>query len=757
MKYLQVKSSSQKNKSESYVFIKSDSGVTKLPDNWTLEFFLNSKISTSNTEDLSIFDLKLKETSTSEISSAIQIYVSALESNNYIFKIGEKTKILSESNLFRLWDHIAIVWAKDCSIIIYVNSNPILGINMSEVSFKDYNKFDKFLFTTYKGTNIVCFAGIKVYESIKYNKNGFLINYPTSSNTTIIPNSGNGHSIDFINNTSDEDKNILVVNDPEIIAQITENINTEIFRMNFNDIDNVLSEEYKNYINIQTGSTFSPNSIEMKELDDEIVYNLYDVSYRFSQMLRIKSDFIFSFNTDLGNIAANTGVSIDLLARHTNQTSSSDFVKCYNANSSGQLASIKENGTGINVISSSDETTVSISNNASTLLTSRKVSFVRKIDNNKIIHYLQNIKCSSAYSYNNIAYKYKINGVDFYNYSNNINTIHKPNYYSIRLNSGSKTVTIFVLLKAGDYIKLFRISKNNLFGSFDPSFYLFGPMVVNNTAIENKDNDKTNSLQNIQLLYPTPNSTNIYERSHSDDETHINKYYFIMEATSTTDINFTTQFTGAGCPSEYASYPAIITTSNTRERNLIKFRCPYPVYSNWTFECWIYLKQNNIESDLDASATYYDLLYLSGLQQGYIGLKISPRLGNIIMCYDKKNIYSSNINTMLPLQTTGNNNYYEIIKMKDSVGVKLNEWNHIAIACKIDSSSYNYNSTAGSVQVYVNGSASNIESINSFNLAYLHRIFLFTKSLNSYLIPIYTGIKVTYKTAKTLFNTTLTV
>lgn len=767
MKYLRVKSSISKTASTSGITINTNNtnytNTTKLPDNWTLEFFLKSTIDKSSiTKDLSLFDFMIYETSeSSAVTSCIRIYVPVSNPNNYIFKIGEDEKIIPESILYRDWDHIAIVWAIDYSVIIYINGNPITGINMSELSFKNYYKFNKFLFTTHKDPNIVNFAGIKVYSSIKYNKSGFSITYPSSiiSNIPIIPGN-DGKSVEFINNNSDEDKNILVVTDPEIITQIEENEDKEIFRMNFDNSGDILDEVYKRYINKTAGATYTSNSIEIVELDDEINYELYDVKYRFSQMLKIKSDFIISIDTGLGSFT-NNGVSIDLLCRQTDASSLSNvsLLSFYNATSSNSIAYINSAGTGLsNAVINNISTYATVTHTATNSISRTRVTAY----SNKFIHYLTNLKCTTVSSSDNTIYRRKINGVESLNSNTlntawNINTPFNPTSFKITTNMGSSTTRIFLWFRAGDYFKLFRISQTNLFGgSFDPSFYLFGPLVINNIAIESNNNDKTSSSTNIQLLYPANNSsTNIYERSHSNDFIHNKKYYFIMESTSTTDIKFTNEFSGTGYPSAYTSYPAVTTTSQNRDRNLIKFRCPYPVYAPWIFECWIYLKTNNA-----SSTNYYDILYLSGLQYGFIGLKIAPLTGDCTVCYDKLNKYSSNKYTMETIQINPNQNnstYAEQILLKDNITLELNKWNHIAITCSM-SAHNTYGITNGTLKVIINNKV--ITSITKFHLAYLHRIFLFTKSLTSELIPSYTGVKVEYSTdltPKESFNITTTV
>lgn len=182
MKYLGIKSSSSTETfSSGEISVKEINNNQKffdIFDNWTIEFFINSKISPENNMDLPVFDYKLFYTESSNVSeSCIQIYVS--DSNKYILQIDNKIAIIDENTMDKLWNHIAIVYAKDCSIIIYVNGIDILGVTVTDsLSLMNYKKFDKFLFTAYKGKNNIYYTKIQVYQSIRYNGPNFTINYP---------------------------------------------------------------------------------------------------------------------------------------------------------------------------------------------------------------------------------------------------------------------------------------------------------------------------------------------------------------------------------------------------------------------------------------------------------------------------------------------------------------------------------------------------------------------------------------------------
>lgn len=173
MRYLRMKDYSEKTSAEAYVFM-NDKNVSTLPSSWTLEFFVHCNIATSNTTTLPIMNYKLFPTETATDSEdCITISIS---STNLFFKVGSTTK--TQSNINNKWNHIVITYQSTDSIIIYVNATQLLSVKVSSLSFKNYPKFDKFLFTLHKGDNNICYAGIQVYKSIKYDSAGFAITLP---------------------------------------------------------------------------------------------------------------------------------------------------------------------------------------------------------------------------------------------------------------------------------------------------------------------------------------------------------------------------------------------------------------------------------------------------------------------------------------------------------------------------------------------------------------------------------------------------
>lgn len=146
---------------------KSDSRFTntnKLPDNWTFEFLFQYNLSLED-EIMHLYVVNNNET-----ISGISIVG---ELDTIILNIYDKYSKSIPSGTFSANElhHIAIVWAKDYSVIIYVDSKAVIGVNMNKLPFKNYTKFINF---SLRANNFYKYKNIKFYSSIKYNSENFI-------------------------------------------------------------------------------------------------------------------------------------------------------------------------------------------------------------------------------------------------------------------------------------------------------------------------------------------------------------------------------------------------------------------------------------------------------------------------------------------------------------------------------------------------------------------------------------------------------
>lgn len=811
MKYLRTKiDQTDTNTSTCSVFIKDEVQNQKLPDNWTLEFFINSSILQKSSVNIPLFDMKVFNTnSDNESLSVIKLYIESTEVsgkyiNKYSFQLDEKT--YSMQDLPKAWDHIAIVYAKNCSVILYLNGNAILGKNEDELTFKDYSKFDKFLFTMYKGDIISYFTGIKVYSSIKYNKSGFTVTYPSSNSYNSGGSNGNNSIID-----SNDDN--IIITDPEIITYYSEDSQAlDIVNLDFENEENFFNDKILFYQETGKSSGFSINEyLEKVELDynDDFGVKMSckgnAIEYRFSNIVKVLKDF--KYYVTLNKDIFESGFTIDILMKSAN-TGSVILEFITPSDQYGAFSSIDS----INELDYSKTYSSSSVYNSKLIIYHKgfnestgqntipyRTFIIYSTNNSEITHYMISFK-------NNIGFMGKINGNDFQYYLNKNNKIvqldeESPNSifnansyisnllyhnrtgtsedwngtkaYDIYISTGGKkildntninNIRLILHLKTNDYIKFFRVSKHlKLNGSFDFSKYLFGiPSISSQVDLSSEDYDKViSSDNNIQLRYPIYYSNNNslnspYNRGHSGDYIHEDKRYFIMEPNSTSDIDlvFKNDLSYMKTyPKSYITYPSIITKSNNNNRNLIKFRNYNPIVHKWTFSCWFYIKVDPNISDTDRN-TYYEILYLTELSNGYIGLKIMPKgttlnKGNSIIICNKLNSFTTNLENLI-LDDTGNSSSNNTV-ISDSI--LLNDWNHLFISRQpncTSSTSYTSSfisiSTRETIFIQLNNCSpitlTSSSKVENMYLRYLHRIILVTNSLQSPIIPIYTGIKI---------------
>ena len=133
----------------------------KLPDNWTFEFLF--KYNTQIEESNPIFYLSVIYNGNTINGISIDG-----DSSNVNFNIYDKySKSISIVNFESNIDHhIAIVWAKNYSLIIYVDCEVFMGVNMTNLPFYNYTQFNNF---SLRANQYYKYQNIKFYSSIKYN------------------------------------------------------------------------------------------------------------------------------------------------------------------------------------------------------------------------------------------------------------------------------------------------------------------------------------------------------------------------------------------------------------------------------------------------------------------------------------------------------------------------------------------------------------------------------------------------------------
>lgn len=270
MRYLRIKDYSEKTSAEAYVFM-NDKNVSTLPSSWTLEFFVHCNIKSGNTTTLPIMNYKLFPTVTATTSE--DCIIISISSTNLSFKVGSTIK--TQSNINNKWNHIAITYQSTDSIIIYVNATKLLTTKVSSLSFKDYPKFDKFLFTLHKGDNNICYAGIQVYKSIKYDAAGFDISLPDQ--ITYGDNKINEPIIDV-------DGHVIDYNEMEKILEGNKETYNNIFEIDNKNKEYMTLYQYPQDIIIRSNSTtkkeeFTNNKVYICNKNLEFIYFLNSYNY----------------------------------------------------------------------------------------------------------------------------------------------------------------------------------------------------------------------------------------------------------------------------------------------------------------------------------------------------------------------------------------------------------------------------------------------------------------------------------------------